>query len=102
MSNNRGPWFNLPPNAKSAMLDATNDANGYWIDSIHDDFVHVICTAIISKIEQRVWECYINRKGKAYKGTVWIGSDTIDGVCHSNNIVDTLNNVKWEKIEFNK
>ena len=100
MSNNRGPWFNLPAGAKSARLNATNNARGYWIDYIHDDFVHVICTAIGSKIEQRAWECYIDRTGRAYKGTIWIGSTAIDGICHSDTIVDTLNNVKWEKIEF--
>jgi len=95
-------WFNLPKGAKTARLNATVDSNGYWIDYIHNDFVHVICTHIIGKVEERAWECYVNRKGKAYRGTKWIGSTAIDGTCHSANIVDILNNVKWETIELLK
>ncbi len=91
-------WFNLPADAKSARTNATPENNGYWIDYIHDDFIHVICTHIIGRNEQRAWECYVNRKGKAYRGTIWIGSTAIDGICKSVNIVDILENVKWDKV----
>jgi len=42
---------------------------------------------------------HIDRKGKAYRETIWIGTTAIDGICHSVNIVNILDNVKWEKIE---